>query len=252
MKSVTLHIGDPKTGSSAIQSFLSANRDRLRILYPAGTGDSRAAQGLPTSGNAAALVRRLKAGEDASALAAELESGAVYSSELFRSVPIKAFRDFLRCVDARMILYVRPQISAVLSGFAQVKANGKFAGDLAAFFESKRDRFKYSTRYAAFKRHGSFTVRPYIRARLTNADIVDDFCSTIGIDIPAGAVRFGNVNARERPDITPALAWRIADYFRHDNVRLDAMTGARLELNEANDADLQRIVADRRKLPTSR
>lgn len=186
VKSIVFHIGDPKTGTSSIQDVLF-NRHwhcpTVSLVYP----DQLNSYPLANSLRPAAQVghqeaRFLKLAAWLNGSGADV---AVVSSEQFSRV---APADLLRAIGrylpdhaktVRVIAYVRPHTSRLLSTYMQRTKVGLLHSDIASYFENARqeklllcaDRFR-KWRQVFGER---FTLRPMIRTELHDGDVVADF-----------------------------------------------------------------------------
>ena len=128
-KKLYIHIGRPKVGSTAIQSFLKTNRKTLLengILYPAAGERQNASHQL-----ASVLLREAERKQDLNPaeslyrdLIAEIESSAastcVISSENFYFVQPKRVAEALEGkYDVKIICYVRRQDEVLVSSYIQ-------------------------------------------------------------------------------------------------------------------------------------
>ncbi|RVU83393.1 hypothetical protein EOL70_16845 [Leucothrix sargassi] len=116
MKQIYIHVGPPKTGSSAIQKWLSENTQKLKelqIYYPKHTTDSNGV----SSGNLLAIYDRLSPGEYSlnqdklSAILSDFEAGPyniiLLSSEFF----FKRMEELKKAIPAaKFIAYLRDPI----------------------------------------------------------------------------------------------------------------------------------------------
>ena len=215
-----LHIGAPKTGSSAIQAFLTLNREAFQaatgIHYPESASDKRVLKGKPTSGNGAKIGKLLRAKrrgavEEAIALArTELgrgEAQLLLSNEGFWSVPDDAMAAFVEALkdraDIRFLFYARPQVRHVESAYLQVLGNRGFEGDIAAYFEALGRKFfagaKLQTLSGLVGRD-RITVRKYDRKALVGGDVVDDFLDVFGARIGPEFERPPEINTSLDPE----------------------------------------------------
>lgn len=161
---VVLHIGAPKTGSSALQSAFVLNRDALierGIFYPPSPTDAKAASGIPVSGNAIALAKFLNPDFtvpseewefDACAAAINRASGAgcstvLYSSEYMSYFLSERMDDFVSRTATlgawvEIVYFVRNIPGHALSSYRQHSRMGRFQGTFAAYIENDyRPRF---------------------------------------------------------------------------------------------------------------
>lgn len=196
MKRCLLHIGAPKTGSTALQQFLAANRARLRrggLDYPdvslRGHGHHDLAflvgggypeWATPQDRPLRDLVRDLAA--------AAADSGTVVlSSENFYLQPAPAgiarvlARAGIRARDTRIVVYLRRQDEAHLSWYNQaVKAQG-YTGTLAKNIAETGKLWNYAlqlAKWAAVFGKDNLDVRVY---QDSDADIRRDFLRLAGL-----------------------------------------------------------------------
>ena len=219
----TLHIGAPKTGTSALQSFLSRNRELLPFPYPPGRGDGGQRQGRVSTGNAVDIAHALRDGEMERATE-QLIDGGVFSSELLWTAPrLKTLCSFLETFDATVIFYARPQIEQCPAGYMQRVTNNGFTGTFEEWFDKANVRLLYARRYKMLSDVSRVIVRRYDRATLVGGDIVDDFFDAIGVPVPEGAHRFPPINQTTQPfALDDGQRETITSFYYDDNRRLDA------------------------------
>ena len=194
-KTLIFHIGDHKTGSTSIQYAFAQKQVQLEgrsVFYPAkitmnmlrrhfdagedGTSPKAVARAQQVF---ASLGERLKAAK---------EDYCLVSAEGFETVPAATFRETLDTHWAagderiRVIAYVRPHAARVISSFAErvkIGLRKVVDADPDAFFEQMReiDRFRYYPRFMAWREQfgEAFLLRPMIRQRLREGDVVKDF-----------------------------------------------------------------------------
>lgn len=189
-KSLIVHIGDHKTGSTAIQNALASGRivDSTREVHylssPPGS--------LP---NQNFLFNALRNKPQRSAMAhtrsmfAEIRRSdapvSVISAEVLERVPAEAFAELLQrelrgaVDDVRIVAYCRPHLSRALSLFAEQSKIGVNVGPLDEFVRrmQKKSRLTYHPRFAAWREQfgDGLTVRPFVRDHLFNRSVVEDF-----------------------------------------------------------------------------
>lgn len=207
-RTLILHVGTYKTGTTALQYFLYRNRDLLSEigLYRPDTGavDSEANWGHHD------LAQRLttKATRDLwQALVAECHDKAprkaqvVVSSELFSHIRqakgFQVIRHLVRNWDVRVVVYLRRQDQYLESLYNHhVKAVGE-CRPIGEFTDLVRGRLDYLTFLNALSEvfgADNLIVRPYEPASL-KGDICEDFLDVLGFDMPEGAGRhIQNVN----------------------------------------------------------
>ncbi|GIT90464.1 hypothetical protein JANAI62_00540 [Jannaschia pagri] len=190
-----VHIGDCKSGSTAIQSVLQ--RGSYRYIEP-GAPSLRYALGGRRKGlnhhrlsNSLHLENHAKIkdeawGRFAEEVAACKDDLIVISSERFEFCDPAIVANQLRKVlpehihrTMRVIAYVRPHAQRLLSGYAQQVRQGLFEGSLEAFLDHVTDeaRFAFAPRLerwqAAFGQ--ALTLRVMDRTSLEGACVVHDF-----------------------------------------------------------------------------
>ena len=189
-KSLVLHIGDPKTGTTSIQEVL------LRKLFatPGLTVDSPAQLNSFPLANVLcdpkqAAMRDARFGAMAGWLENSTADVAIVSAEqFFRVNPLKLQDTLTELVPeyagtVRVLAYVRPHASRMVSAFLQRTRSGLFKGNLNTLFEQtrKENLLTYAPRFDAWRQvfGDRFTLRPMIRDELFQADVVSDFFQTV-------------------------------------------------------------------------
>ena len=190
VRSLFFHLGDRKTGSTSIQRALATGAGScpgVTLLYPAKAHHIPLATALIPP---APPARRARLWQRLARTLAEADADiAVISAEDFESVPPAALQaaiaEFLpeHLHDARFLAYVRPHAERVLSSWTQQVKMGLFSGPLDAFHQRTlaRGRFRYAERFGAWRATfgDRFTLRPMIRSRLKDADVVADFYDAV-------------------------------------------------------------------------
>lgn len=225
MRRCVFHIGMPKTGSTAIQHFLSDGlRDsRYRYLDFGETNGSNALCTLfadnpeqfwcYTSGqrNACQLnryqaiyTRRLQRGLQA---ARTMEACPILSGEecwRFSREELIRVRQLLarHGYEPQIVVYLRPYSQWLASSFQQsVKWDGacNFSALLAVSGRGGIGRFDYHGRLRVLADvfgHSQLLVRAYTPAALGSGGVVSDFCATVGIE------RCGHLDRRANESLT--------------------------------------------------
>lgn len=193
VRELVFHIGDHKTGSTSIQQALvqgAVRCDHTSIAYPVGKtrlNHKVAADSLFRKDMAKRKRRAFKTLQKRMA-AAEADIGIV-SAESFETVkPValqKAIANFLpeHAETARVIAYVRPHAERILSSYTQVLKLGNFTGTLEEFarHSERVGRYVYTPRFEGWRDTfgDRFELRPMIRDRLYQGDVVKDFLSYV-------------------------------------------------------------------------
>lgn len=184
-----IHLGDCKTGTTAIQNVLKQgawSSDAISWTYP--TDPER----LHNCNLASCLYkpkmkkfrgpRWKKVNRRLTRSDADL---GILSGEWFEFVDPALLDRILRrwvpdfAEDARLIAYVRPHAERVLSSFQERTKLGQYNGTLAEFHERVLDhgRFVYAARLRKWREvfGDRYEVRPMVRDRLKDGDVVRDF-----------------------------------------------------------------------------
>lgn len=199
MPTYILHIGSAKTGTSALQRFLSLNATRLArhgVLYPrAGrTGSAHhaiAAAFNPQlmSGASALQQSRMTAALDAlRAETASYPGTVLLSSEGFQNVDPKVLCETFAPASTRVVVYLRDQLEYAISAYQQQVQVRDVHESLAGYAAPRAvdyDRFLSAWEAAYGREH--LVVRAYERTRLLQGDIVHDFMHCAGLPLPAPA-----------------------------------------------------------------
>jgi len=194
VKELVIHIGDCKTGSTAIQTCLAGGTYELpsgSLLYPTAFNHNPLAQGLGDlpgmEGQKAHLDSRFR--ELARTFAASDADWGVISAELFEFVEPERLKQALETYmpglagSARIIGYARPHHARLVSAYAErVKKTGGPA-TMAAFFNArlKTGQLTYFDRFARWREvfGDRFRLRPFLPGRLVRSDVVTDFLAQL-------------------------------------------------------------------------
>ncbi|GAB3281278.1 hypothetical protein [Parahaliea aestuarii] len=211
---VYLHIGAPKTGTSSLQSALSASAGSLLkqgVLYPAKCREGDAHHVLVCD-----LIAKYQPhpmpdvwygtfprGTAWQALEDELAShqGAVekviLSSELFfgqtHHLPriLDDIRTALDGYDVKVLMYLRPQDQLYSSFYNQdVKGTRQWSGSAYEFYETHqiflKDYFQLVSEWGSAFGPDNIILRPFESGQLIGGDILADFCDLMGIPSLSG------------------------------------------------------------------
>lgn len=269
-KSLVLHIGDPKTGTSSIQHVL-LNRlydSEITVDYPDQLNAFPLANALSDPKQAA--FRTPRWGRLAAWLHASQADVAIVSAEqFFRVKPAvlqAALDEFLpdHARSIRIVAYVRPHTKRLLSAYMQRTKAGLYQGDLQGFFDrSKRENLlHYAPRFAQWRGTfgDRFTLRPMIRTQLKDGDVVADF---IGLALQGAAFTLhGTVDANpsvpleyltglrevqavlKRNAVATGTRQSVGDRINHSLATLGPGTGTALRLPQALYAQVHAYCAE--------
>lgn len=190
-KTLVIHIGDHKAGSTSIQTACSSGRVRLKdhkLFYPASLNHNYLRDAI--MGKEKAAARTGKPGKpDLEQLAKEIGGSdadcIVISGEAFEAVKPSMMKDvvdqYFRPVvdDVRIIAYVRPHAARFLSSYAEQTKIGQLQSDLNTHFQKTKasGRLLFSPRFEAWRNAfgDALIVRPLLRGALRDGDVVHDF-----------------------------------------------------------------------------
>lgn len=232
---LVLHIGDYKTGSTAIQTMLAqgdCQPEGLRLFTYGATGNH---SGLARSLNArkALYPGRWQVAERK--LAEADWDVAVLSSELFeQSAPMDVataiqthFPQYWE--DLTVIAYIRPHFSRMLSQCAENLKLGYETGGFDSFLDRFRrvDRLRYFQRMERWRKAFGprLIVRPFLRDRLAGGDVRRDFLDQALRGVPYRLSDRGPDDNASLPLAELALMRRLQRRFHSDAaIHLDNRT----------------------------
>lgn len=189
MTKLVFHLGDMKTGSTAIQTALSSKRwtcDSVKLIYPHANRVSHITFAQSLSGRVDGSRTERLVQEILSEIAAHPGADvAVISAEHFESVKPEVLKQTIEALmpghlaGARFIAYVRPHADRIPSTYAERIKTGQYVGtmtELQALLHSRKT-FVYTQRFMAWRKTfgDAFELRPMIRERLFRQDVVADF-----------------------------------------------------------------------------
>ena len=223
---IVIHIGLRKAGSTAIQSFLSANADALRdigVEYPVigrqlRVDHNNLANDLkksehfdPKFGTIAELIEYWKTCGNHTLI---LSGETFEECELEDTVALKEILDSLND-DVRIVMIVRELIDLTPSSYSQQVKYGNSLEDFDTFFERRMQQRRVRVNKTA-KRWGDVFGwdRMHIRTLdprfLVNGDLVDDLLTAAGLDAGSEVIR-----SMERPGpANVAPGWRVLEALR--------------------------------------
>lgn len=192
-KTVYLHIGWEKTGTSAIQSFLGRNQSWLRhqgfrypimgnvpqhlVMYNA-LSSSRPRRIAKTVASIRELVRSTK------------EPSIIFSHERLHDCNPAMFRDIFKEEDVRIIAYLRRYDYSVISYFSTIIRWGMFSINPRStlFRRFKEEHLRYFDYYWPLSNFAcvfgkeSLILRKYGKEDLIGGNSVQDFMCLLGIN----------------------------------------------------------------------
>ena len=226
VKELILHLGDCKTGTTALQSCLASGGYTLpqgTICYPTQHNHNLLALPLSTLTEAPRHVpyRKARWAQVAAALDASDAQWGVISAELFEFVPPAALKaaldEFLPGYRGRtrLMAYVRPHHARIVSGYAEALKKTGAPATLNSYANSiQRKGPMYHPRFSAWRAvfGSAFSLRPLLRDRLAQGDVVADFLAVVTGD--------PGVTVRQTPRDNSALSLPELAMMREVHARL--------------------------------
>ncbi|MCW8842253.1 MAG: hypothetical protein OQK00_02435 [Rhodobacteraceae bacterium] len=188
VREIVFHLGDCKTGTTAIQSVLASGmvESSHSICYPARFNHIPLAKTLSVDSERPFQKKRFsalrKAFDQSSA------DVGIVSAEHFEFVDPEEIR---RAIDlylpayadrVRLLAYVRPHAERLVSTFAERSKKGQFHKPIEAMHARliEEKRLFYTPRFTRLRElfGDQFTLRPFIRDHLRDGDVVQDFLHT--------------------------------------------------------------------------
>lgn len=204
-KTLYLHIGTNKTGTTTIQRFMAMNRQNLAkqgVFYPqkgstSGGNHSMFARDLQRQSDGkivtAGVWEAFLASVDASPLDCTVVSGEVFWSFKGGMPYFKRLREDLQqhFDRIRIICYLRRQDDYLRSCYLQAVKSGRSSRNFqdykqAIALEKKRRAYDYHESLALWAEafgQESLCIRPFERAQLHPDGLITDFCQQCDIDM---------------------------------------------------------------------
>jgi len=191
-KTLVIHIGDHKTGSTSIQLAFAQGHVKLAgrsVFYPTRLSHNMLkgqCQAYWTPDKPVARKRAITVFQKlANRIQASEADFCLLSAEELEEVDPNRFpeivaRYFANAVDEiRVVAYVRPHAARLLSSFAELTKIGAVRSGLEPYLQHALDkrRFHYQPRFAAWQAAfgEAFMLRPMIRDQLFGNSVVHDF-----------------------------------------------------------------------------
>jgi len=200
-KTLVFHIGDHKTGSTAIQHAFARGAVTLegrKLLYPAKLSHNYLRAPARALSAGTPQRKRETAKEIFAKLADQVRRSdadlVLISAEDLDTIPATRLRQIVdtwfsdTADDIRIVSYVRPHAPRLVSSFATNTKSGAFnEGTLEDFHHHllAQERLVYHPRFTALRDAfgGDFILRPMIRDHLHDGDVIRDFIRHgLGVD----------------------------------------------------------------------
>lgn len=184
IQELLVHTGDPKTGTSSIQSVLNAGAWRCstaRLIPQQHLNNAPLANALKADADPAFVQAQFGGIRDWFA-ARDGGTGVISTEFLARRSPHQlrqVLTAYFPGLPVRTISYVRPHASRALSAYGQRLKTGTFDGSLPEFcrFITTVPTLYYAKRFPAWRSvfGSSMILRPFVRSALRDGDAVSDF-----------------------------------------------------------------------------
>lgn len=208
-KKIFLHIGTHKTGTSAIQDFLSLNRralSRQGVLYP-----QKTRRDYFENKDETVIVpdRQFKNYQKLVRLGRSKNKHVTLSNEAFSLMddpsPIRAA---LGDVETIIVCYLRRQDNFIQSYYNQeVKHAGNYCEIMAYQPPTTLDYDEMLARWTKVFGKKNIVVRPYEKQQFKNQDLIADFLEIIGLDLSADFKKL-------KKNANPRLPTETIEYMR--------------------------------------
>lgn len=245
MTRVVFHLGDKKTGSTAIQTALASGAikcESQKLLYP---GDKLVSHIALAKALQRPKVSAAQIAAQFASLLAEIEENkpdvAVISAEAFEDVDPAVLKRAVQqhmpayAETARYIAYVRPHSERLTSDYAErVKAG--YLGSMEDLFQNfqKSRLIEYTPRFLTWRASfGSrFELRPMIRSLLYKNDVVQDL-----VQFVLGSDEF---TVGEIPNVNEAVPLENLSILRKMHLAMQGDAAKRGDFQKAFGRDMAR------------
>lgn len=215
-KTLYLHIGFHKTGSTSLQRFLCANAKQLLkagYLYPKGNIAKSAHYGISETlaKTNSYTLNPEKYENDRKIIFQQIESieheNLIISSESLSYCDPKKVHQLFPSYHVKIIAYLRNYPSYVLAMYNQAirRKRSDYTGTLKEFITSMNDKFleRYSALFSWAKIFGpsNITVIPFEKEQLIENDLIKDFLNRINLNNKQGLHFLKKANASVRPEV---------------------------------------------------
>jgi hypothetical protein len=191
IQQLVFHIGDFKTGTTALQDWLGAQGAQHGLGVPEIDANALA-RSLGTPAETDSAFRAL-----ARAVERMRTPVCVVSSEHFEHAKPALLAAAIdahlprHAEEMRVVAYVRPHGSALLARYGESVKIGNFTGDLAAYLEWAPTRWRLNTHPRFLRWHAAFqnrfALRLYDRTGFAGGSVVRDFAQLLGARDPGEA-----------------------------------------------------------------
>ncbi|RDW13956.1 hypothetical protein [Paracoccus thiocyanatus] len=263
-KSIYVHIGDMKAGSTSLQRFLRSDGVSamdLDMVYPGwAENHNRLAKALRARAGGGLMAQicraQLTLAPRASVCVLSDEHFSVLAPDVLKAFVSNVLQPFAERVH--LVHYVRPHLSRMRSVYAEVVKIGADLRHFQAFVQQStgRGRFLQSETIDAWRQQfgDAYILRPLLRQHLSGGDIVTDFlsiCTGNAVatpDIPVenksldptglgGVQRIHRLIQHRSPALRHAVGYEFDRLYRKHTA--GATDGLRLALSPHNAASFE-------------
>jgi len=212
-----IHIGAPKTGTTAIQSHLYSNQDPLReqsVNYTVTQRNHIAHNILPRvirkGGGPAYFGDLMREIEQSSADNHIISSEMLFNPEIARRM-CQLAADHLSLdalKNAKIICYLRRHDQFLESLYKQFVKRGKIPADPSEFLKQQLATLSYERVLAIYGEvfgQENVVIRPFDRTKLEGGDVVQDFFACLGLPM------LGSRPAKGEGGINPTLSMEVSE-----------------------------------------
>ena len=222
MNTLYIHMGNLKTGSTAIQAYLYAYKDMLlqkhKLLVPNSIAEHhRVYSGEPYYIHKAAQhINPLELDNFKKEIKANPNCNIVISNEWYNGLSTEE-RDYFKAIlpnyQFKVVFYIR-RIDSFLKSFFSEQRKRRVDKNLVFYEDFVKNGIDYFTDNALHRINTSIDsigknnviVKLYDRKLLKHQDVVCDFMNILGIDIPADSMKNKFINASVEQDSYPYLS----------------------------------------------
>ncbi len=200
-----LHVGTPKTGTTAIQGFLNANTqllDEAAVNFVAAAKGPSAHNFLAVRGRQPDMAQKLLQDIEGEVLSKPAHRHVISGEMLFAPGWPRLYArhwspELIR--DTKVVIYLRRQDKYLEALYKQHLKVGRFFGSPQEYREKQSHRLHYLPTIEAYAQafgEENVIITPYERNQFPDGDVVQHFAQTIGIedlDLSALAEKEANV-----------------------------------------------------------
>jgi hypothetical protein len=210
-KSIYIHIGTHKTGTSAIQDFLALNKKVLKrkgFLFPQ---QSRRNYVTSQEGSYVVTPANHKYYQKLAYLCSRKQQNVLISSETFSLLENPCgIKHLLDGLEVKIICYLRRQDSVIQSMYNQMVKRSGYYQDISNFQPEYLDYYKLLENWASAFGKDNVIVRVYEKEQFYNHSLIEDFLDILGLPLTD---EFRMLKHNPNPRLSPS----VLEYMRYIN-----------------------------------